>query len=163
MRITPFQFHLVEWIELQNRAVDFLDRYGRPADGKPRDSLPESHGPGNDGQADDAPAISVTLDSPRELNDAAVMSRTFRRLELPCRGPEIVIAGNRNRTPLLRTRVTAGHLEQAAAVLGALPEKHFAIFRRPLFARFAWTPSLLNRYASPDSAPDANRAPQSVA
>jgi|GEM_PF-1091755 len=121
LQLSPFQFHLVEWIELQNRAVEFLDCF-------------------------DMHDHSVTLDSPRELNDSGVMTAAFRRLGLACRQAEVRIAGKSNRTPFFPTKVTEREHDEAAEVLSALPAETLEVFRRPLFERFAWTSSLLARY-----------------
>jgi hypothetical protein len=133
LQLTPFQFHLVEWIELQNRAVEYLDRF-------------------------DMHDHAVTLDSPRELNDPGVITAVFRRLGLACREPEVRITGKSNRTPFFPTRVTTRERDEAAEVLEALPAETLEIFRRPFFARFAWTSSLLARYQESDSDRDSSLA-----
>jgi hypothetical protein len=91
------------------------------------------------------------------------MSEAFRHLGLACRTRELVIEGRRNRTPFFPTQVTEVHRDEAAEVLGRLPDEHFQIFRRPLFARFDWTPSLVGRYQGSEPAAAASRAPQAVA
>jgi hypothetical protein len=136
--ISRFQFHLVEWIELQNRAVAYLDRFDKYAD-------------------------CVTLDSPRLLNDPAFVADAFRKLGLELRRSEVLIAGNHNRTFWARGRPAFSCRDQAAAVLRDMPDGYFDAFRRPTFAGFGWTADLLNRYAGPDPALAANLAGDAVA
>jgi len=137
LELTRFQFHLVEWIELQNRAIDFLDRFDKHAD-------------------------CVTLDSPHELNDPVGMAAALRSLGLEQLTPEVVVAGRQNRTPWFPTVVTTRERSEATQVLRALPDKYFEVFHRPLFTRFAWTPDLMNRYESTDPTYHASIADNSV-
>lgn len=121
--LTLFQRYLIQWIEIQNRAVGFLDRF-------------RMH------------EACVCLDSPRQLNDSQSLQTAFARLGLALRGPRVELVGGHNRTPGSPTLVTGREWDEGAEVLERLPSKYLEIFRRPLFARFDWTERLLRRTAA---------------
>lgn len=128
--LTLFQRYLLQWIEIQNRAIEFLNQFDLNND-------------------------CVTLHSTRDLNDAETMKEAFGRLNLDLKGPEIEIAGRRNRTFGFPTRVTVRERQQARDVLATLPQRYLTVFHSPRFARFAWTRELLNRYAEQPAANEA--------
>ncbi|MBA4019069.1 MAG: hypothetical protein C0483_18025 [Pirellula sp.] len=121
--LTLFQHYFLQWIETQNRAVWFLDRF-------------EMH---------DRCAV---LDSPRELNDPGCMKAAFEKLELPLRESVVRLTGGKNRTPGVPTEVTQNEEQEAEALLKRLPYDYLTIFQRPMFARFGWTAQLLKHVAS---------------
>jgi hypothetical protein len=120
--LSLFQRYFLQWIEIQNRAIEFLNRFGLNDD-------------------------CVTLRSTHDLNDAETMKDAFAKLGLELKGPEVEIAGRRNRTFGFPTRVTEHQRQEARDVLATLPNRYLTVFHSPRFAKFSWTRELLNRYA----------------
>lgn len=103
MRLTPLQWYLVQWIEIENRAMQFLNRFAKHAD-------------------------CFTVQSPADLNDPAKMREMFDFLGLTPRHDRLGLAGRQNKN----WRPTIIHDEdrqQFAALLGRLPASYLDIFR----------------------------------
>lgn len=133
--LTLFQRYFLQWIEIQNRAMWFLDRFGM------HDRC-------------------VVLDSPRELNDPRCMKAAFEKLDLPRQLSDVKLTGGKNRTPGVPTVVTQNEEQEAEALLKRIPCDYLTIFQRPLFDRFAWTSRLLKHVALSEtrSVPPQRRA-----
>jgi hypothetical protein len=125
-RLSLFQRYFLQWIEIQNRAMWFLDHF-------------EMHD------------RCVVLDSPRELNDPRRIRDALEALELPRQHAEVRLTGGRNRTPGVPTVVTQHEEEAAEALLERIPGEHLTVFQHPLFARFAWTSRILKHVAVSDN------------
>jgi hypothetical protein len=111
--LTLLQKYLIQWIEIENRAMNFLEQH----------------------QLHDR---CFTLHSPRELNDPATINRLFDFLGLQRWGAEILMAGRRNAS-LGYAPVTESQDEREfARVLAALPSRYLDIFRREPYTRFEW-------------------------
>lgn len=124
--LSLFQRYFLQWIEIQNRALGFLDRF-------------EMHN------------RCVVLDSPRELNDPLSLKVAFEKLDLPLRHSEVKLTGGKNRTPGVPTVVTQNEEQEAEWLLKRIPCDYLMIFQHPLFARFAWTSRLLKHVALRDN------------
>lgn len=113
--LTRFQWYLIQWIEIENRAMAFLDRFEK------RSSC-------------------FTLDSPRDLNDPARLGALMSFLGLsPSRDePLMVGARNFNRGGPARTSRSEEE-EQCRQVVSALPREHLEIFGREPYAGFKWS------------------------
>ena len=133
--LSLFQRYFLQWIEIQNRAMWFLDRF-------------EMHD------------RCVVLDSPRELNDPRCLKAAFEKLELPRQYSDVKLTGGKNRTPGVPTVVTQNEEQEAEVLLKRIPCDYLTIFQRPLFDRFAWTSRLLKHVALSDtrSVPPQRRA-----
>jgi hypothetical protein len=118
-RLTLFQRYIIQWIEIENRAMQFLDRFGKHAD-------------------------CFTLDSPRELNDPQRAGELFDFLGLKMRRPQIDFGGWQNRNPR-RTEIADAEQREFAEVTAALPAGYRAIFRRESYTKFSWIRSDLLR------------------
>jgi hypothetical protein len=110
-KLSLFQIYLIQWIEVENRAISFLDRFDKHGD-------------------------CFTLLSPRDINAPARIQEMLRFLGLELRKPDLVVKGRRNRTPGARTLVTEYDCEQAAEVLGQLPPRYLEIFSRELYVSY---------------------------
>jgi hypothetical protein len=119
-RLTRFQWYAVQWIEIENRAMQFLDRFGKQAD-------------------------CVTLHSPHELNDPQRVGELLDFLGVPRRRATIVIRGRHNRNPR-PTVVTDQDRDQFAAVVRNLPASHLAIFAGEPYTQFPWAELLQADY-----------------
>lgn len=116
-RLTLFQWYVIQWIEIENRAMRFI------ADNGLQDRC-------------------FTLHSPTDLNDPDRIGALFDRFSLPAAGREIVIEGHQNRTP--GTRTIIDHREEAEfrEVVERLPEDWLRIFHRAPYDQWPWAERL---------------------
>lgn len=128
-RLTLFQRYLLQWIEIENRAMRFLDRF-------------------------DMQRRCLTLHTPDDLNDARQILRLLRFLELPAVAEALTFPHAHNRTPGELTVVGAEELRQCRAVIEELPPDYIDIFRREPYAACRWS-GLLRKAADCQSAVDA--------
>ncbi len=98
IELSRFQWYVVQWIEIENRARRMLERF----------ALGER---------------CLLLHSPHDLNDPDQIGRLLDFLQLTRRPGPLAIGGRKNRTPGRRTVVTATDEEQARAVIGRLPRQ----------------------------------------
>jgi hypothetical protein len=117
--LSLFQMYLLQWIEIENRAMRFLDTHHKHDD-------------------------CFTLNSPRDLNDPDRVQDLFRFLDVPVRGPQVKIAGVENKNPRMKTVVSSEEERQFQDVIAALPESYLQIFRRAPYASFEWAARLRN-------------------
>ncbi|MCZ6571867.1 MAG: hypothetical protein ACE10D_13505 [Planctomycetota bacterium] len=108
-----FQRYVVQWIEIENRAMDFLDRFDKHGD-------------------------CFTLHCPEDLNDPERVGALFAFLGLEPAGGRVVIEGSKNVIPFFPTRVTDGHHELLRRVVGATPPRFLEIFDREPYCSAPW-------------------------
>ena len=108
-----FQRYVIQWIEIENRAMQFLDRFDKHAD-------------------------CVTLHSPVDLNDPVRVSEAIEALGLEPRGEEIQIEGKQNKTPGAKTTITAQEEDEFRAVISAMPPEFLDIFTREPYSGQDW-------------------------
>jgi hypothetical protein len=111
--LTLFQWYVVQWIEIENRAMRLLEEHQK-----------HRH--------------CVTLHSPHDLNDPQRVREMFRALELTVRNDPPVLAGKQNRTPRLPTQLTSDDERQFRDVIARLPDSHLAIFARAPYSALPW-------------------------
>jgi hypothetical protein len=112
--LTRFQWYLIQWIEIENRAIKFLDRFGKRS-------------------------TCFTLHSPTDLNDRTQIEALLQFLELEPRRSTPVIVGYRNRTPARRTVVGAMEKDECREVIERIPDRFLRIFRDIPYSSFEWT------------------------
>ena len=112
-RPTLFQHSAIQWIEVENRAMQFLDQF-------------EKH--------DDC----ATISSPRDLNDPNRVQAMIERLGLEQAHKKVNITGKRNRTPGAKTTITSQGEDEFREVVDRLPDKYLEIFRHPPYAEQEW-------------------------
>jgi hypothetical protein len=110
-KLSLFQIYLIQWIEIENRAISFLNRFDKHGD-------------------------CFTLLSPRDVNDPVRIQEMLRFLGLELRKPSLIVKGRRNRTPGARILVTENDCEQAAEVLGQLPSRYLEIFSKDPYVSY---------------------------
>jgi hypothetical protein len=115
--LTRLQWYVLQWIEIENRAMAFLDRYDRHAD-------------------------CFTLRSPVELNDPTKVEALLEFLELPRSGTQLALTGRKNRTPGVRSEITPQDQAEFAAAVRHLPPECLAIFARPPYCAWEWSCTL---------------------
>lgn len=114
--LTRLQWYLIQWIEIENRAMQFLDRFGKHAE-------------------------CFTLHSPHDLNDQGRVRELFDFLGVALRRSGLDMTGRRNKN-WRPTIVTADDKKQLAEVVRLMPATYLDIFRREPYASFPWIESL---------------------
>ncbi|HWI57369.1 MAG TPA: hypothetical protein VNZ22_09095 [Bacillota bacterium] len=118
--ISLFQWYLIQWIEIENRAMQFLEQHqlqGR----------------------------CFTLHSPGDLNDPAKIQELFDFFGLARKYPGLVLSGRKNRS-LGYSRTLDPELEREyEAVVAQLPARHLDIFQREPYAHYPWSARLRQR------------------
>jgi hypothetical protein len=117
VELTRFQWYVLQWIEIENRAMRMLEQFAL---------------------ADRC----LTLHSPQDLNDAGQVRRLIDFLALETRSSSLIIDGFKNATPGVRTVVSDEDRRQARQVIARLPAEHLAIFAQAPYADWPW-PALL--------------------
>jgi hypothetical protein len=110
--LTLFQRYAIQWIEIENRARQFLDKFDKHAE-------------------------CITFESPRELNDTARVREMFDFLGVKMRGLTIDLGGRQNRNPR-PTVITDRERSEFAQVVSGLPASHLEIFRREPYTSMPW-------------------------
>jgi hypothetical protein len=129
--LTLFQWYLIQWVEIENRAMDFLDANGL------HDRC-------------------FTLHSPRDLNEPAKIRDLFSFLEVPTKQAEIVFGGRKNKSigyfmaPALKDNETQFVLER-------LPERYLQIFGKKPYNDLHWASLFNNRGNRSANSPSAPR------
>lgn len=119
-RLSLFQWYVIQWIEIENRAMRFIEGNGL------QDRC-------------------FTLHSPTDLNDPERIGALFDRFALPAIGAEIVIAGHQNRTPGTKTIVDQREEAEFRDVVEQVPEQWLEIFQRPPYSEWPWKQRLAVR------------------
>jgi len=115
-KLTRFQWYVLQWIEIENRAMRFLEEFGKHAD-------------------------CFTLHSPVDLNEAGRVEALLDFLGLKRLGPQIVIGGRRNAN-WRQTEITDEYRRQFAEVVAATPPAYLKIFRREPYVSLPWAAAL---------------------
>ncbi len=115
-QLTLFQHYVIQWIEIENRAMQFLDQFEKHSD-------------------------CVTLHSPQDLNDPDKVQKMVENLGLELRGETVQIAGKQNRTPGVKTTITNQEEDEFCKVIERMPKEYLAIFRKPPYTDFDWVDS----------------------
>jgi hypothetical protein len=115
--VSRLQWYLLQWIEIENRAMAFLHRYGKAAD-------------------------CCTLLSPAALNDVAKVRELLEFLQVPMRNDRICLEGGRNRTPGVRLEITEQDRRELADIICRLPAACLEIFKQPPYVGFPWASEL---------------------
>jgi hypothetical protein len=114
--LTLFQRYVVQWIEIENRAMRFLDKFQKHAE-------------------------CITRESPHELNNAQRVREMFDFLGVRLSRHELDFGGRQNRNP---QPTVIGDREQAefAAIVARLPARYLEIFSREPYVRMPACESL---------------------
>jgi hypothetical protein len=128
-KLTLFQWYLVQWIEIENRAMSFLDK----------------------NQLHDR---CFTLGSPHDLNDAAKIREMFNFLEIETRQPQIIFGGRKNKS-IGYLPAAARNEDDLQFILDHLPERYLRIFRDKPYRDFSWSALLQRQRGLADKATSA--------
>lgn len=113
-RLSLFQWYVLEWIEIENRAMRFLDQH----------------------QLHDR---CVTLDSPADLNNPVKIAAMFDSLGLNRERRSLRLHGRKNRSLGYSSAQAAKEERQFREVLEHLPHQYLEIFSRAPYTTFAWS------------------------
>ena len=116
MKLTRLQWYVIQWIEIENRAMRFLDQFGKHAD-------------------------CFTLHSPVELNDPDRVQALFDFLGLKLLGSQPILAGRQNKN-WKPTVITDHDRRQFDEVVRAIPVSYLDIFRREPYTSLPWIANL---------------------
>jgi len=114
--LTPFMRYAIEWIEVENRAMRFLDHHRKRSD-------------------------TFTLRMPEALADEGLMRRLLAFLRRRPTDGELVLEGPRNRTPFVRPpspETTRGDRRELRTVIDRLPADYLRIFEEEPYASTGW-------------------------
>jgi hypothetical protein len=118
-KLSLFQRYVVQWVEIQNRAMWVLDAAGA------RDRC-------------------FTLDSPADLNDTNRIRALFDFFGLRTKDKEIIVPKNYkkisgiNPTIGYKTRVNQRDHEEFSEVIDRMPRKYLEIFQKEPYISFPW-------------------------
>jgi hypothetical protein len=135
-RLSLFQRYLIQWIEIENRAMRFLARH-------------QLHG------------RCFTLHSPGDLNDAGRVQAMFNFLDLPTRHSRLILHGRKNKSLGGSTQISGNDEKECEAVLERIPARYLEIFQHEPYVHYHWSPRL-RRMAFPAGAGDQAKGPVSV-
>lgn len=111
--LTRFQWYFIQWIEIENRAFEFLERFGKRS-------------------------MCFTLHSPIDLTDRDKIAELFLFQGLKSRTVTPIIRGSKNRTPGQATTVGSAEEVEVREVIQQIPEKYLRIFRDKPYSDFEW-------------------------
>ena len=111
--LTLFQWYLLEWIEIENRAMAFLEEH-------------------------QLRSRCYTLHVPTDLNDRDCLKTMFDFFGLAARHPQIALHGRKNRSLGYSRELTDQDEAECAEVLAELPGEYLEIFGREPYTECAW-------------------------
>jgi len=111
--LTTFQWYFLQWIEIENRAMRFLDEHNLYA-------------------------RCFTLHTP-DLSSPEKLGSMFEFFGLSTIKPAPVLTGRKNRSIGYSAAQTAAEEAQCAGILKALPSSYLEIFQREPYAAYPWS------------------------
>ncbi len=115
--LSLFQWYFLQWIEIENRAIQFLERH----------HLQDR---------------CFLLHTPGDLNNPAKVKAMFDFFGLKTRFPEIILRGRKNQSIGVTTVITKQDERECQAVLERIPPRFLEIFQHPPYVRFPWNERL---------------------
>ncbi len=112
--LTLFQRYLIQWIEIENRAIAFLGRFHMTSS-------------------------CMTLHTPWELKDPQVIFRLLHFLNLKPISERILLTGIQNRTPGKPTVVGDEERRQGREVVERIPARYLEIFQHAPYTSCQWS------------------------
>lgn len=109
---TLFQKYVIQWIEIENRAIKFLNKYKKYDD-------------------------CYTLIVPEDLNDSIKLMDMFNFFKSDLKNKEIVIRGNRNRS-IIPTIIYDQDVKQFKEIINNIPNSYLEIFRDKPYKNLKW-------------------------
>ncbi len=107
-----YQYFLLEWIETENRAMNFLNKYKKHND-------------------------CYTLDVPKDLNNAKKIMDMFKFFKLEMKHEDITFRGKKNKGAK-RTVISEVEKNLFNEILSKLPDRYLKIFQDKPYVDFEW-------------------------
>ena len=111
-----FQFLLLQWIEIENRAMSFLNKYKKHND-------------------------CYTLQTPKDLNDVNMVKDMFNFFNFKLKQKDIILRGRTNKGAK-PTIITDEDKKLFGAIIKKLPPKYLVIFQNKPYRDFGWIKKL---------------------
>lgn len=112
-QMTLFQRYVIQWIEIENRAMAFLDRFNM------HDRC-------------------LTLHTPHDLNEPQTVHRVLDFLSFAPSSKPVDLPGVQNRTPGNPTIVGNEETRQFREVIDRMPAQHLEVFQREPYRSYPW-------------------------
>lgn len=112
-KLSLFQWYLLQWIEIENRAMNFLD---------------ENH----------LRERCFTLNCPRDLNSPKKVRELFDFFGIATKQPGIIFGGRKNKSIGYSAEMAAQHEKEFQAIIQQLPKRYLEIFRREPYSQCDW-------------------------
>lgn len=109
---TLFQKYVIQWIEIENRAMKFLDKYKKQND-------------------------CYTLLVPEDINDHIKLIDMFNFFKLELKSKDIIIRGSKNKSIIL-TNITEEDNRQFKEIINNLPDSYLKIFQNKPYKEIKW-------------------------
>ncbi|MDB6068198.1 MAG: hypothetical protein JWR26_4406 [Pedosphaera sp.] len=113
-KLSLFQLYLIQWIEIEHRAIRFLEQH----------------------QLHDR---CFTMHSPGDLNDATKVREMFDFLGLKTIDSNIITSGRKNKSIGRKTVITPEDERECEEVLERLPIRYLELFRAEPYANHEWS------------------------
>ena len=107
-----YQYFILEWIETENRAINFLNKYKKHND-------------------------CYILNVPRDLNKSKKVKDMFNFFNLEMKNKEITFKGRKNKGRK-KTIVTEKEISYFNEIISKLPDKYIRIFKNKPYIDFDW-------------------------
>ena len=107
-----YQYFILEWIETENRAIRFLNKYKKHDD-------------------------CYTLDVPKDLNRSKKVRDMFKFFGLEMKNDNITFKGRKNKGRK-KTVIKEKEMIQFKEVISKLPDKYLKIFKNKPYVNFEW-------------------------
>lgn len=120
-KLSLFQWYLLQWIEIENRAMNFL----------------------NENQLHERCFI---LDCPRDLNSPEKIRELFNFFGIATKRPEIVFGGRKNKSIGYSAARAAQHEKEFQSVVQQLPKHYLEIFQCKPYSDCDWSEHFINRF-----------------
>ena len=112
-KLSLFQKYLIQWIEIENRAMAFLNRFNLHAS-------------------------CMTLHTPMDLKDTQTIIQLFHFLNIDAIVDEVKFPGIQNRTPGKPTLIGDEERQQCRKIIESIPACYLEIFRYEPYANCEW-------------------------
>ena len=118
MKLTKYQKFLIQWIEIENRAMNFLEKYNKKND-------------------------CFTLNSPQDLNDVKKIMEMFNFFNLKTKKTDTELKGNKN-PGKTSTVITSEEIQQFQDLIANIPNNYLKIFSKEPYIKFDWANLMVN-------------------
>ena len=112
-QLSLFQRYIIQWIEIENRAMEFLRRF-------------------------DMRSSCMTLHTPRDLKDPKLIVELFHFLDLDLISDKVIFPSNQNRTPGYATVIGEEERHQCREIVKRIPASYLEIFRYEPYTNYPW-------------------------